>query len=168
MSLAAATPPIGPLAFVALMPVITLLTLSACKHISADRMMLPSMWFKPLKQPDIFRRLVGMGLVYGIISLVASLAVFMPFARDIADAAMLVSSQADFGPLMDAIWLPLLAFTVVYIALAALFSHALALMAWHHIKLTQALFYSSIACWRNKLPFLVYGQRGSGCSSPST
>ena len=157
VSLAAATPRIGPLFFVAFMPVVTLLTLSACKHIAADRVMLPSMWFKPLKQPGVFRKLVGMGLMYGVISLTAGLAVSMPFARDIADAFVLVSAQADLEPLIEAVWLPLLAFTVVYVVLAALFWHAPALTAWHHIKLTQSLFYSGIACWRNKLQFLVYG-----------
>ncbi|MEK0115015.1 hypothetical protein WKH48_18280, partial [Bordetella pertussis] len=35
------TPLVGPLLFVALMPSITLMTLSACKHVEADRVMLP-------------------------------------------------------------------------------------------------------------------------------
>ena len=95
--------------------------------------------------------------MYGSISLAAGLVVFMPFARDIANAAMQVSSPADFGPLIDVVWVPLVAFALVYVLLAALFWHAPALATWHHIKLTQALFYSGIACWRNKWPFLVYG-----------
>src|SRR5690606_41312605 len=30
-------------------------------------------------------------------------------------------------------------------------------IGWHRIKMTQALFFSMVACWRNKWPFLAYG-----------
>ena len=51
---------------------------------------------------------------------------------------------------------PLIIFTIIYIVIAALFWYAPVLVAWHGLRLTQALFFSGIACWRNKWAFLVY------------
>ncbi len=51
----------------------------------------------------------------------------------------------------------MLVFRALYVPLGALFWHAPVLVAWHSIKLTQALFFSGMACWRNKWAFLVYG-----------
>lgn len=157
VSLAALTAPIGPLLFIALMPVITVLTLSACKHISAGRTMLPSMWFKPLRQPGMFKRLFVMGIIYGALSLVAGLLAFMPFARDIAQAMQSMQATQEVMPFFEALGPPLALFGLLYVAIAAVFWHAPVLVAWHHMKLGQALFFSAIACWRNKWPFLVYG-----------
>jgi len=157
VSLAALTAPIGPLLFIALMPVITVLTLSACKHIAAGRTMLPSMWFKPLRQPGMFRRLFVMGMIYGALSLIAGLLAFMPFAREIAEAMRLMQATQEVMPFLEALGPPLALFGLLYVAIAAVFWHAPVLVAWHHLKLGQALFFSAIACWRNKWPFLVYG-----------
>ncbi|MFA4913064.1 MAG: BPSS1780 family membrane protein [Burkholderiaceae bacterium] len=157
VSLAAITAPIGPLFFISVMPVITVLTLSACKHIAADRVMLPSMWFKPLRQPGMVRRLVVMGMLYGGVSLLAGMIAFMPFARDIAQAMQLMQATQEVMPFFEAVGPALAIFTLLYVVIAAVFWHAPVLVAWHHIKLGQALFFSAIACWRNKWPFLVYG-----------
>ena len=51
---ATAIPPVGPILFVALMPIVTLMTLSACKHVEADRVMLPSMWPSRCRNPASF------------------------------------------------------------------------------------------------------------------
>src|SRR5690606_34382817 len=67
------TPPVGPRLFVALMPVVTLMTLSACKHIEAGRVMLPSMWPQPLMRPGVFRKLLLMGVLYAVLSIAAGL-----------------------------------------------------------------------------------------------
>lgn len=157
VSIAAATAPFGALIFVALMPVITVLTMSACKHIAADRVMLPSMWFKPMQQPGVFRRLISMGLIYGAVSLMAGLLAFMPFATEIAKSLQLAQATHEIMPFFEAVGPALLLFAVLYVIIAALFWHAPVLVAWHHVKLSQALFFSGIACWRNKWPFLVYG-----------
>lgn len=154
---ASATSPIGPLLFVALMPAVTLMTLSACKHIEADRVMLPSMWIKPLKQPGVLRRLFLMGLAYGGISMVAGLIAFLPFSRDLAEGMKAAAVESDITPFLAAMQIPLIIFATLYVIIAALFWHAPVLVAWHGLRFTQALFYSGIACWRNKLPFLVYG-----------
>src|SRR5690606_39055638 len=52
---------------------------------------------------------------------------------------------------------PFVTFGLIYVAISALFWHAPALIGWHGIKMSQALFFSMVACWRNKWPFLAYG-----------
>jgi hypothetical protein len=154
---AALTPPIGPLIFVMVMPIVTLMTLAACKHIEADRIMLPSMWIKPLKQPGVFRRLFLMGSAYGAISLVAGIVAFLPFASGLSQGMQAAAAAGDMTPFVMAMRTPFVIFGVFYVIIAALFWHAPVLVAWHGLRLTQALFFSGVACWRNKMPFIVYG-----------
>lgn len=156
LMLASATPPIGPLVFVALMPVITVMTLSACRHVAAGHAMVPSMWAEPLKPAGIFKRLTGLGALYVGFSLLAGLAAFLPYMDSIAsafDAAM----ESDPTPVLMAMRAPMLIFGLLYVAIATLFWYAPALIAFHGTSLMQALFFSVVACWRNKWAFLVYG-----------
>ena len=151
------TPPVGPLFFVALMPVVTLMTLSACKHIDADRTMLPSMWLKPLQKPGVFKKLMIMGLSYAGLCLLAGFLAFMPFADALTEGVRAASVTQDLTPFLMAVRGPLLVFAILYIIIAALFWHAPVLVAWHGVRLGQTLFFSGIACWRNKWAFLIYG-----------
>lgn len=151
-----AVQPVGPILFFALMPSVTLMSLTACKHIEANRVMLPSMWGKPLKQPGIFRKLFLMGLLYTAISLVAGLATFLPFSAAFAEGMRIASIENSMEPILLALRAPLIIFTILYIIIAALFWYAPVLVAWHGLRLTQALFFSGIACWRNKWAFLIY------------
>jgi hypothetical protein len=68
-----------------------------------------------------------------------------------------VEQTNDLMPLMDAVKTPMLIFAICYVIMAAIFWFAPALVGWHGIRMTQALFFSWIACWRNKWAFLVYG-----------
>ncbi|CAJ49892.1 BPSS1780 family membrane protein [Bordetella avium] len=154
---ASLTPPVGPLLFVALMPVFTLMTLAACKHVEAGRIMLPSMWPKPLMRPGVFRKLFLMGLLYAGLSLLAGLIAFLPFSSDLIAGMRAVQVEQDIMPFILAVRAPLFIFVVLYVIIAALFWHAPVLVSWHSLRLVQALFFSGVACWRNKWPFLVYG-----------
>ncbi|MFJ1302458.1 BPSS1780 family membrane protein [Pseudomonadota bacterium AL_CKDN230030165-1A_HGKHYDSX7] len=151
------TPPVGPLLFVALMPAITVMTLAACKHIDADRVMLPSMWPKALQKPGVFRKLLVMGLLYAVVALLAGMVSFLPFMGALTEGMRAASIENDLTPFIIAMRIPLLIFTVLYVIIAALFWHAPVLVAWHGLRLRQSLFFSGIACWRNKWPFMVYG-----------
>ena len=46
---------------------------------------------------------------------------------------------------------------VLYVIVAAVLACASAGGLEHGLRLTQALFFSGVACWRNKWAFLVYG-----------
>ncbi|MFU2051627.1 BPSS1780 family membrane protein [Bordetella hinzii] len=151
------TPPVGPLLFIALMPVFTLMTLSACKHIEAGRVMLPSMWPKPLLRPGVFRKLFLMGLLYAGLSLAGGLLAFLPFWGDLTEGLRAIQVEHDIMPFVAAVRIPLFLFAILYVVIAALFWHAPVLVAWHGLRMVQALFFSGVACWRNKWAFLVYG-----------
>ena len=154
---AAFTMPIGPLLMPALMPAVGLMTLAACKHIEADRVMLPSMWPKPLQRPGVLKKLSLMGLLYAGACLAAEIIAVLPFSDNVLEGMTLAASTQDLAPLMAAMRQPMILFGVLYIPIAALFWHAPVLVAWHGLRLAQALFFSGVACWRNKWAFLVYG-----------
>jgi len=156
LMLASLTPPIGPLLFVTAMPVITVMTLSACRHIEAGRVMLPSMWLQPVKKAGMAKRLFGLGAIYAGLSLLAGLVAFVPFMDALADAFQQAGAD-DLTPILLALRMPLLIFGVLYVIVAALFWYAPALVAWHGTRWSQALFFSGVACWRNKWAFAMYG-----------
>jgi hypothetical protein len=157
LMIATITPPIGPLFFIILMPTATLLSLSAGRHATEGRKILLGTWVEPLRKPLVFRRLLGMGSLYVLFCLLLGLAVFMPFSSEVTAALKDIEKTNDLMPLMEAVRTPMAIFAIFYIAMAAIFWFAPALVGWHGIRITQALFFSWIACWRNKWAFLVYG-----------
>jgi hypothetical protein len=157
LMIATITPPIGPLFFIILMPTATLLSLSAGRHATEGQKILLGTWVEPLRKPLVFRRLLGMGSLYVLFCLLLGLAVFMPFSSEVTAALKDIEKTNDLMPLMEAVRTPMAIFAIFYIAMAAIFWFAPALVGWHGIRITQALFFSWIACWRNKWAFLVYG-----------
>jgi hypothetical protein len=81
----------------------------------------------------------------------------MPFSGEVTEALKNIEQTNDLIPLMEAVKTPMLIFGIFYVVMAAVFWFAPALVGWHGIRITQALFFSWIACWRNKWAFLVYG-----------
>jgi len=157
LMIATITPPIGPLFFIILMPTATLLSLSAGRHATEGRRILLGTWIEPLRQPLVFRRLLAMGGLYVAFCLLLGLAAFMPFSSEVTEALRNVEKTNDLLPLMEAVRTPMMIFGALYIVMAAIFWFAPALVGWHGIRITQALFFSWIACWRNKWAFLIYG-----------
>lgn len=51
----------------------------------------------------------------------------------------------------------MLAFMVLHLPLSLAFWHAPALVHWHGISPGKSLFFSLVACWRNKAAYLVFG-----------
>lgn len=151
------TLPIGPLLLPVLMPIVALMSIAAAKHIEAGRTMLPSMWPKPLQRPGVFKKLTLMGVLYAVAVLVAEIVAVLPFSRDVVAGMELATASKDLAPMMAAMQQPLILFVILYIPIAALFWHAPVLVGWHGLRMTQAMFFSGVACWRNKWAFLVYG-----------
>ncbi len=157
LMVASVTPPIGPLLFVVLMPTATLLSLSAARSAQRGQKILIGTWIAPLRQSGVFRRLLGMGALYVLFCLVLGLIAFVPFSEEVTEALKSVTTNNDLLPLMEALRAPMAIFAVLYILMAAIFWYAPALVGWHSIPMTRALFYSGIACWRNKWAFGIYG-----------
>ena len=149
-------PPIGPILFIVLMPSITVMTLHACREIASGRKVLPLQLFNALKTPKLFRRLLGMGGIYVLAVTLAGILIFLPFIGDMRDAYD-VTQNADLSDLMAVMATPMILFSISYVTIAALFWHAPALAAWHGMSTGKALFFSGVACWRNKGAFVVYG-----------
>jgi hypothetical protein len=94
--------------------------------------------------------------------MLAGLIAFLPFSEELTEGVRAASVTSDMAPFLEAMRTPLLLFGTLYIIIAALFWHAPVLVAWHNVRLTQALFFSGIACWRNKWAFVVYGMTWVG------
>lgn len=162
LMLASFTPPIGPIFFVGLMPTVTVMTLSAARFAESGQKLVPAMWTHPLKRPGVFKRLTGIGALYVGLSLVAGLIAFVPFLSELTAAMEAVvaadgNAVAEVTLLLDAMRTPLIIFAVLYVLVATLFWFTPPLVALNDVPLRQALFFSILACWRNKWAFAIYG-----------
>lgn len=149
-------PIFGQMALIIATPLLTFITLCACRHIEAGRPMLFGMWLQPLRDADTRKRLIRLGVAYLSCCLLGGFAATLPFIGSLT-AAIGSGGTINEMELMRAVKGPFITFGLLYILISALFWHAPALIGWHKIKLSQALFFSMVACWRNKLPFLLYG-----------
>lgn len=149
-------PLLGQMVLIASMPVLTFITLNASRNIIDGRLMLPGMWLAPLRDQEARRSLIRLGMAYLGCCLLGGFLATLPFMDNLMTAVR-SDGTIDELALLEAVRGPFIAFGVLYLLISALFWHAPALMGWHRIKLVQALFYSMVACWRNKWPFLLYG-----------
>lgn len=148
--------PIGPMIFITLVPTITFLTLTACRRIHNGERPVFSEWFKPLKEKALFGKLLRLGGLYMAISLLAALVAFLPFHTELSMALQSLDEAQDLTQFSQILNKPVMIFTVLYFILAALFWYAPVLVGWHGIAVTRSLFYSAVACWRNKWSLALY------------
>ncbi|SHG73512.1 BPSS1780 family membrane protein [Pollutimonas bauzanensis] len=149
-------PLFGQMALIASTPLLTFITLSACRNIAGGKPMLLPMWLEPLRDKDTRKRLFGLGLAYLASCLAGGFLATLPFMDGLM-SAINAEGAIDENALISAMRGPFITFALLYVVISALFWHAPALIGWHRIKMTQALFFSMVACWRNKWPFLAYG-----------
>jgi hypothetical protein len=149
-------PLFGQMALIIITPSLTFMTLSACRRIDEGQPMQLGMWSQPLRDAGVRRRLLVLGLTYLACCIAGGLVATLPFL-DSLSAVIEGQEQIDERALLQAMQAPLLTFGVLYLLISMLFWHAPALIGWHGIPMGQALFFSMVACWRNKWPFLVYG-----------
>jgi len=157
LMLATLTSPVGPVVFVVLMPSATYMILSACRHVAGQRQILPGMWLQPFQQKNVFRKLLGLGLLYLAICLSMGMLAFLPFSADLAAAVKVAASSNDLLPLLESARTPILIFSLFYLVVTAIYWYAPLLVGWYGLPLKRALFFSFVACWRNKWPMLIYG-----------
>ena len=149
-------PLLGQMALIAAMPALTFITLNACRNIEQGRHIMPGMWLEPLRNAVARKGLFRLGLAYLACCLLGGLVATLPFLDTLMQAVD-SNGQIDAKALVDAVQGPFFTFAVIYVIISGLFWHAPALVGWHGIKMSQALFFSMVACWRNKWPFLLYG-----------
>lgn len=150
-------PIVGQIALMVLTPTLTFVVLNASQRILNNEKMQLNDWLEPLKKDQAFNRLLKLGGVYFFFLFVASIVATTPFLNSISAALPTTNHDIDPATLMDAVRTPVMVFLGLYLLISILFWHAPALVGWHKIPLKQALFYSMVACWRNKLPMIIYG-----------
>lgn len=148
-------PIIGQIALMVLTPSLTFIILNASRKVLRDERVLLGDWLTPLKQDQAFPRLLKLGGIYFVLLFIASVIATTPFMDSIG-AALPADQEIDAQALLQAIRTPVIIFLCFYFLISILFWHAPALVGWHAIPIKQALFYSMVACWRNKLPMIIY------------
>ncbi|WP_245152387.1 BPSS1780 family membrane protein [Allopusillimonas soli] len=149
-------PLLGQMALIVCTPLLTFVILCACRNVEAGRAMQLPMWLQPLSNRETRKRLLALGLAYLAACLAAGLIATLPFIGQLGQA-LDAQGNLDETALLAAMKGPFITFGLLYVVISGFFWHAPALIGWHHIRMPQALFFSMVACWRNKWPFLAYG-----------
>jgi len=158
LMLAVSLPPIGPLAFIVLFPAISFLSFMVCRTAIGSQTVTSQTWLKILQRQGLFRQLFWMGVWYAIWNVCAALGVLLPALADLPEETIdAMLSQQNVQPLLDVLRTPLIMLVVVNVLVSALFWYAPALVGFCGLSAGRAVFYSAVACWRNKGAFLVYG-----------
>lgn len=149
-------PMLGQAILLLLTPSLTFIALSACQRIDQGHVMRLPDWLEPVKVDHTRKNLLKLGFLYAACSLFIAFISIFPFLNLLVQAVD-DSGQIQVEALFAAMQKPLILFWVLYSLLSGLFWHAPALVGWHQIPIKKALFYSMVACWRNKWAFIVYG-----------
>lgn len=148
-------PMLGQLVLICITPILTYLTLCACKNIADNQKIKLDTWLYPLKQDGITKILLRLGLVYMAANIIAAFVAVTPFMGSLT-SALGSTENPDFDALMQAMSAPLMLFGFLYILISAIFWHTPALIGWHNVPIRKSLFFSTVACWRNKYAIIVY------------
>ena len=154
---------------VAALPMISLGFMNATRHAADPGTTTLASFVAPLRpnHPQS-RALLRMTLVYVVTSVVAGLLSSQVYGDSFgALVEAETSDKPDPGVIAERLADPhLLAGMLVQLGLATLLSvpfwHAPALIYWGGQGLGQALFSSTVACWRNRAAFLLYGLAFAG------
>lgn len=149
-------PLLGQIALITATPLLTFIVLNAAHRIAKGEVIKVNSWLEPIKTSEVKSPLLRLGVLYMLACLAGGIIATMPYMDGIL-AALPQDGQVIDAQLYAVMRAPMLTFTAIYIVISAIFWHAPALIGWHHIPIKKALFYSMVACWRNKLPFIAYG-----------
>src|SRR3546814_14835330 len=83
-------PLLGQMALIIVTPLLTFITLCACRHIATGHPMLLTLWLEPLKDAEAKTRLLGLGVAYLICCLAGGFLATLPFTD-----ALMQSIHAD-------------------------------------------------------------------------
>lgn len=151
VSVVALVPFIGPVLAMALVPAGTLGLMSASAEADQGRFPMPSQLVAAFRRsPAHTRAMLTLGSLYaacGIgVTLLSGLIAPMP-AADPGDNAVMLSPAFQQAMLVT---------LALYLPVSVLFWHAPALVYWHGVSPGKSLFFSAVACWRNRGAFVVF------------
>jgi hypothetical protein len=156
VSLVSMVPLIGGVLALVLMPALTAGIMAASQIVLEGRFPMPSTLWLALRAHPARKAMLQLGALYaaGFVLLMA-LSMLLDggqFARIYLGGEAIKPETVQADSFQLAIWVSML----LYVPLSMLFWHAPALVFWQNIPPVKSLFFSWMACWRNKWAFLVY------------
>ena len=156
ISLVSMVPWIGGALALVLLPGLTAGIMAATQKASEGLFPMPGVLLSAFKDPQQRKAMLqlGGGYALGFVLLMAAstLADGGSFAKVYLGGAAVTPGLVNSGAFQTALWISML----LYIPLSMLFWHAPALVYWQQIEPAKSVFFSWLACWRNKGAFLVY------------
>ena len=101
INVGALIPVLGQTVLVLLTPLLTFLTLCACRKLEEGVRIVPGLWLQPLQTPGATGAQLRLGLAYLGCSFIAALAAVLPFLSSMLDA-LGTAEQPDFAALSQA------------------------------------------------------------------
>jgi hypothetical protein len=156
VSLVSMVPVIGGALALVLMPAFTAGLMAATQIASEDRFPMPGTVWMALRPGPNRKPMLQLGALYAagfLLLMAASMLVDGGmFARVYLAGEPIRPELVQADSFQAALWLSML----LYVPLSMLFWHAPALVFWQGVPPVKSLFFSWMACWRNKGAFLVY------------
>ncbi len=157
ISLLAVIPLVGTFLAVALVPAGTLGLMAASREADAGRFPMPVTLLTAFREgSERSKAMWLLGGLYAAVLLVVMLLSSLLLPTEALQA--LQGDQVDPEKVRETLMGPgLLAVALLYVPMLAAFWHAPPLVHWHGVAPVKALFFSWLACWRNKGAMLVFG-----------
>lgn len=153
-------PVIGPLAVVALMPIVWMGFMLASRRVLADQRVTPGVLIEPLKDGPPSMRItwakLGGAYVLGTLLVMQLANAFGPGSEALATALESAKQASDVFDNPD-VRADLMWRMGLTLPLSLVFWHAPALVYWGKLPVLKALFFSTVACWRNLGAFILFG-----------
>ena len=158
-------PFVGALAMLTLLPIVTLGFMIATQQSGHGRFPLPGVFLQPFRgERSRVRSLIQLGIAYAVASLA------MMLLADLLDGGRFAQLQegwmrgGESGEAVDdaAAQSSVLLRLVLAVPLSLAFWHAPALVHWCGISAGKSVFFSVVACWRNRGAFVVYALTWAG------
>lgn len=156
VSLVSMLPVLGNVLALVLMPAFTLGLMAGSQVASEGRFPMPGTLWQALQAGPHRVPMLQLGALYAVgFVLVMGVSMLFDgglFARAYLGGEALRPELVDSASFQTALWVSML----LYVPLSMLFWHAPALVYWQHVTPAKSLFFSGVACWRNKGAFVVY------------
>ena len=156
VSLVSMLPLVGGAVALVLMPTFTAGLMAATQVASEGRFPMPSTLWSALRQGPRRTPMLQLGALYAAGFLVLmGLSMLVDggqFARMYLGGEPIRPELVQAPSFQAALWVSML----LYVPLSMLFWHAPALVFWQGVPPAKSLFFSWMACWRNKGAFMVY------------
>ena len=156
VSLVSMLPLVGGVLALVLMPAFTVGLMAASQVASEGLFPMPATLWQALRAGPRRRPMVQLGALYASgFLLLMGLSMLIDggqFARVYLAGEPIRPELVQTGSFQSALWVSM----VLYVPLSMLFWHAPALVFWQGVSPVKSLFFSWMACWRNKGAFLVY------------